>query len=149
MKTQDENRAAWAQHIAYLKTLACENVDPETIAQVERAIGRSPYDSVTDAVMQVNGGWLCGPRYDLCLAFLLQAGCLEPSGFGVFRVDRRKIPRVAVENPLVDGIDEAAKPAGLGRGGAAPVIAGLPKSAPTVIPDEQWGLLGAIEECAR
>jgi hypothetical protein len=110
-KTQDENRAAWAEHVAYLKTLPCENIDHDTISEVERAIQRCPYDSITDAILQINGGWLCGLKYDMCLAFLLQAGCLEPSGFGVFRIDRRKLPRIEVSHPLVEAMERAMRPA--------------------------------------
>lgn len=110
MITQDENRAAWVEHVSQLKTMPCENVDPDTLAEVERAIQRCPYDSVSDAVMQINGGWLCGLKYDLCLAWLLQAGCLEPSGFGVFRVNRRKLPRIDVVHPIVEGMERAASP---------------------------------------
>jgi len=60
--------------------------------------------------MQINGGWICGLKYDLCLAWLLQNGCIEPSGFGVFRIDRRKLPLIEVENPIADGIDAARVP---------------------------------------
>lgn len=105
MKTQDENRAAWAKHVEYLRTLPCENVDPASLDEVERAIRRFPYPSISDAVMQINGGWIAGPAYDLCLAWLLQNGCLEPSGFGLFRVNRRKLPLIEVENPIADAID--------------------------------------------
>lgn len=130
-KTQDENRAAWKLKIEHLFTLQCENVDPDTLAEVERAIQRSPYDSVSDAVMQINGGWICGLRYDLCLAYLLRAGCLEPSGFGVFRINRKKLPQIEVENPLVDGMERASSPVD------------RPKPVSVVeaeIVDQQWGL---------
>lgn len=110
MKTQDENRAEWVKHVEYLRALPCENVDPMTLDQVERAIRRFPYPAISDAVMQINGGWLCGLAYDLCLAWLLQNDCIEPSGFGVFRINRRKLPQVEVENFIADGIDEASRP---------------------------------------
>jgi len=109
MKTQDENRVAWAAHIDHLRTMGCENVDPATLDQVEHAIRRFPYPSISDAVMQINGGWLCGLKYDLCLAWLLQNGCIEPSGFGVFRINRHKLPLVQVKNLIADGIDAASR----------------------------------------
>lgn len=109
MKTQEDTRAAWAVHIEYLRTLPCENVDP-ALDQVERAIQRFPYPVITDAVMQVNGGWICGLKYDLCLAWLLQNDCIEPSGFRAFRINRRKLPLVPVENAIADGLDAARLP---------------------------------------
>lgn len=115
MKTPDEVRTEWSKHVEYLRALPCENVDPAILDEVERAIRRCPYPSICDAVMQINGGWLCGLAYDLCLAWLLQNDCIEPSGFGVFRIDRRKLPLIEVENLIADGIDEA-----LGRRRARP-----------------------------
>jgi hypothetical protein len=107
LTTQDENRAAWAKHVEYLRTLPCEGVDPATLDEVERAIRHFPYPAISDAVMQINGGWISGLAYDLCVAWLLQNGCIEPSGFGLFRIDRRKLPLIEVENPIGDGIDRA------------------------------------------
>ena len=107
MKTPDEVRADWLKHVEYLRALPCENVDPATMDEVERAIRRFPYPAISDAVMQINGGWLCGLKYDLCLAYLLQNGCLEPSGYGVFRIDRRKLPLIEVENPIADAMESA------------------------------------------
>lgn len=104
MKPTEQIRAEWREHVEMLKNLPCENVEPDILDAVEMAIRRCPYDSVSDAVMQINGGWICGAKYDLCLAWLLQAGCIEPSGFGVFRVDRKKLPRIEVENRLADAI---------------------------------------------
>lgn len=104
MTTQDENRAKWKAHVESLRTMDCRAVDPKLLLEVERAIRRCPYPSVSDAIMQINGGWICGRDYDLCLAALLQADCLEPSGFGVFRIDRRKLPQIEVENLLADAI---------------------------------------------
>jgi len=51
MKTQDENRAAWAAHVEYLRTLPCENLDPSTLDQVERAIRRFPYPAISDEML--------------------------------------------------------------------------------------------------
>jgi hypothetical protein len=78
--------------------------------------------------MQINGGWICGREYDLCLAALLQADCLEPSGFGVFRIDRRKLPQIEVENELADAISIT--------------VASAPKreSPASEPPPVQWGL---------
>ena len=131
MKTQDENRAAWAAHVEHLRTLHCENLDPSIIDQVERVIRRFPYPAISDAVMQINGGWICGLKYDLCLAWLLQNGCIEPSGFGVFRIDRRKLPLIEVENPIADAIDAARIPE---RRSSAPVEPSKAEIA------AQWGL---------
>lgn len=104
MLTQDENRAQWKAHVETLRTMDCSGVNPMLLVEVERAIRRCPYPSVSDAVMRIQGGWICGRDYDLCLAALLRAECLEPSGFGVFRIDRQKLPQVEVENPLADAI---------------------------------------------
>lgn len=110
MTSQDDNRAAWKLHVENLRTMDCSAVDPVKLQEVERAIRRCPYSSVSDAIMQINGGWLCGREYDLCLAALLQADCLEPSGFGVFRIDRRKLPQIEVENELADAITISRAP---------------------------------------
>lgn len=128
MKTQDENRAEWQKHIEYLRSLPCENADPETLEQVETAIRRCPYGSISDAIMRINGGWLCGLKYDLCLASLLQFGCIEPSGFGVFRINRQKIPQIEVSNQLAEMITISDKPI-LDKG----------KSAMSEPPPVQWG----------
>ena len=129
MTSQDDNRAAWKLHVENLRTMDCSAVDPVKLQEVERAIRRCPYSSVSDAIMQINGGWLCGREYDLCLAALLQADCLEPSGFGVFRIDRRKLPQIEVENVLADAITISTVPL---------VIAETkPASAP---PPTQWAL---------
>jgi hypothetical protein len=109
MKTPDETRADWTKHIEYLRNLPCENIDPTILDEVERAIRRFPYPAISDAVIQINGGWLCGLKYDLCLAYLLQNGCLEPSGFGVFRIDRRKLPLIEVDNPIADVMEAAQR----------------------------------------
>lgn len=103
-ETIEQNRANWRKHVEMLRTMDCSEVNPNRLAEVEDAIRRCPNNSVSDAVMQINGGWICDREYDLCLAALLQADCLEPSGFGVFRIDRRKLPLIEVENKLADAI---------------------------------------------
>lgn len=116
MTKSEENREKWKLHVEMLRTMDCSQVNPNRLAEVEEAIRRCPYGSVSDAVMQINGGFICGVEYDLCLAALLQADCLEPSGFGVFRIDRRKLPQIEVVNELADAItigaiEKPAKPA--------------------------------------
>lgn len=110
MTQQDENRAKWAEFILKLRGMDLSRVNLETLANVETAIRRCPYPNVSDAIMRINGGWLCGEEYELCLAVLLRQGKIEPSGFGSFLIDRRQLPQIEVHNPLADALTINAKP---------------------------------------
>lgn len=109
MMTLDQCRASWIENVRRLRVMPCENTDPDALDAIEWAIRRFPYSEISDAVMQVNGGWLCGLKYELCIAWLLQAGCLEPAGSGLFRINRCKLPLIHVDNPIADAIDEARR----------------------------------------
>ena len=96
-----------AEHVEYLRALPCETWTRQRWTKWSVLWARSLLPAISGAVMQINGGWLCGLKYDLCLAYLLQNGCLEPSGYGVFRIDRRKLPLIEVENPIADAMESA------------------------------------------
>ena len=62
------------------------------IEGAQQAIRNAPDNSITDAMLQINNNWLCGARYDAVLAHLLREGFVSPKAFGIFTIDRRKLP---------------------------------------------------------
>lgn len=89
-------------------------VDQEQLKGVIEAIRRyEAGDCITDAVMRVNGGWLMGEAWDLCLASLVQRGILRASGVGIWRIDWLRIERYERKESAAVAV-EPAKKAGQG-----------------------------------
>ena len=57
-----------------------------------QAIRNAPEGFITDAMLRINHNWLSGAPYDAVLAYLLRHEFIFPKAFGIFTIDRRKLP---------------------------------------------------------
>lgn len=127
MTVTEQGHEKWRQRIEQLKTatLVPSVLDLEGAKQ---AIRNAPEGFITDAMLQINNNWLCGDRYDAVLSALLRDGFIVPRAFGIFTVDRRKLP--FEDSGYILNVPKVS-------GGAAPVIAPKVTSEP---PPAQWDL---------
>jgi hypothetical protein len=98
----------------------------------KQAIRNAPEGFITDAMLRVNNNWLSGARYDAVLTYLLREGFISPRAFGIFLIDRRKLPYedsgYVLNVPKVEGRPSAPQSA---------VAPAKPSREP---PPLQWGL---------
>ena len=127
MTPTERGREQWRVRVEELKvsTLVPSVLDLEGAKQ---AIRNAPEGFITDAMLRVNNNWLSGSAYDAVLAYLLRHDFISPKAFGIFFIDRRKLPYedsgYVLNLPKVSGVPLAAP---------APVL----KSEP---PPVQWDL---------
>jgi hypothetical protein len=81
----------WRVRVDELKvsTLVPSVLDLEGAKQ---AIRNAPEGFITDAMLRINHNWLSGAPYDAVLAYLLRHEFIFPKAFGIFTIDRRKLP---------------------------------------------------------
>ena len=91
MTVTEQGHEKWRLRIEELRrsTAVPSVLDLEGARQ---AIRNAPDNFITDAMLQINNNWLCGARYDAVLAHLLREGFITPKAFGIFTIDRRKLP---------------------------------------------------------
>ena len=76
-----------------------EGLDPAVLEDVKLRIRRCPYPLVSEAIMRINGEFVQGPEYNLCLEALLSGGYLTRQEKG-FLINRRLLPRIEVKSRL-------------------------------------------------
>ena len=71
--------------------------EAEVLEDVKGRIRRCPYPVVSGAIMRINGRFIDGDEYRLCLEELLSGGFLQKAEKG-FLINRRLLPQIVVES---------------------------------------------------
>ncbi len=91
MTPTEQGHEKWRARIAELKTLSAMPSILD-LDGAKQAIRNAPEGFITDAMLRINNNWLSGAPYDAVLAYLLRHEFIFPKAFGIFTIDRRKLP---------------------------------------------------------
>ena len=91
MTPTEQGQEQWRVRLAELKA---SSAMPSLLDLdgAKQAIRNAPESFITDAMLRINNNWLSGAHYDAVLAYLLRHEFIFPKAFGIFTIDRRKLP---------------------------------------------------------